>query len=290
MTARHRALIIEDDEATVEDLVEILRSVDCDCIAVSSFEEALQALQGSTFCFVLLDLQIKRARDAIRGHVEHGNALLRQIRQMYPQHTGRSFWLPVIVVSGFAQEVSAAVDVMKDGAGDVVHKPLKSREVSDAVRRALERSGRSSHDLCRPTPPDFVTDRTAEVLLAIPGERIRRRTRVTIGQKDLELTDGSLNILLHLVIAHREGKGVHKIDLGASADQGFKGISVLREALKGALPAGVNIISNDYRGTYKLTSNVVIGTCNSENLRAIGDRTISDLADKLGTFGGDSEV
>jgi DNA-binding response OmpR family regulator len=283
MTTRHRALIVEDDEATVEDLVEILRSVGCDHVAVPSFDEALEALRGSTFCFILLDLQIKRSPDAIRGHVEHGNALLREIRQMYPQHTGRAFWLPVIVVSGFANEVSAAVDVMKDGAGDVVHKPLKSREVSEAVRRALERSGRSTHDCCKPIPPDSATDPAADVLLAIPGDRIRRRTRVIVGQKDLELTTGSLKILLHLLVAHREGKGVHKIDLGAGADQGCKGISVLREALKAALPAGVNIIDNDYHGTYSLTPNVVIGDCNANKLHAIGDREISDLADRLAT-------
>ena len=283
MTTKHRALIVEDDEATVEDLVEILRSIGCDHVAVPSFEEALQALRRSTFCFILLDLQIKRSRDAIRGHVEHGNALLREIRLLYPQHTGRAFWLPVIVVSGFANEVSAAVDVMKDGAGDVVHKPLKSREVSEAVRRALERSGRSTHDRCESMSADSVTDPAADVLVAIPGDRIRRRTRVTVGQKNLELTDGSLRILLRLLVAHREGKGVHKIDLGANADQGFRGISVLREALKGVLPAGVDVIHNDYHGTYSLTRNVVVGACNADKLRAIGDRVISELADKLAT-------
>lgn len=281
MTSRHLALIVEDDEATAEDLVEILRSLGCDHVAVPSFDEAVQALRGSTFCFILLDLQIKRSPDAIKGHVEHGNALLRQIRQMHPEHTGRAFWLPVIVVSGFAREVSAAVDVMKDGAGDVVQKPLKSRDVSDAVRRALEMSGRLTHNLCGPNPPDSVTASTAGVLLAIPGDRVRRRTRVTVGQKDLELTDGSLKILLRLLVAHREGKGVHKIDLGANPDQGFRGISVLREALKVALPTGADIIDNDYHGTYTLTSDVVLVSCNIDNLRAIGDREISDLADRL---------
>ncbi|MEZ5318332.1 MAG: response regulator [Vicinamibacterales bacterium] len=273
MTTRHRALIVEDDEATVEDLVEILRSISCDYVAVPSFEEAIRALRESTFCFILLDLQIKRSPDAIRGHVEHGSALLREIRRMCPQHTGRAFWLPVIVVSGFANEVSAAVDVMKDGAGDVVHKPLKSREVSEGVRRALERSGRATHDRCGPAPPEVVVEASTDVQLAIPGDRIGRRTRVTVGQKAVELTDGSLKVLLRLMVAHREGRGVHKIDLGAKADQGFKGISVLREALKGALPSGVDIIDNDYRGTYTLAGNVAVGVCDTEKLRAIGDRT-----------------
>jgi DNA-binding response OmpR family regulator len=281
MANRHRALIVEDDEATVEDLVEVLRSLDFDHVAVASFEEATQVLRGSAFCVILLDLQIKRSPDSIKGHVEHGNALLRDIRQMYPEHTGRSFWLPVIVVSGFARELSAAVDVMKDGAGDIVHKPLKSREVSDAVRRALERSGRVTHQCCGPTPSEPAARSNTDVRLAIPGDRIGRRTRVTVGQKSLALTDGSLKILLHLIVAKREGKGVHKVDLGAKTDHGFKGISRLREALGPALPSEVDIIDNDYQGTYTLVSNVVIGECALDKLRAIGDREISDLADKL---------
>ena len=283
MTKRHRALVVEDDEATVEDLAEVLRSLECDHVAVPSFDGALQALRTSTFCVVLLDLQIKRASDAVKGHVEHGNALLREIRRLYPEHTGRAFWLPVIIVSGFARDVAAAVDVMKDGANDVVQKPLKSRHVSDAVRRALEKSGRVTHDQCGPAPPETPAGPSADVRLEIPGERIRRRTRVTVGRKELFLTDGCLKVLLHLIVAHREGKGVHKIALGARADQGFKGVSLLREALKGALPSGVDIIHNDYHGTYTLTENVVVGDCDTGKLRAIGDHVISRLADKLAT-------
>ena len=207
MTKRHRALVVEDDEATVEDLGEVLRSLECDHLAVASFDAAVEALRASTFCVVLLDLQIRRSADAIKGHVEHGNALLREIRRLCSEHTGRAFWLPVIIVSGFARDVSAAVDVMKDGASDVVQKPLKSREVSDAVRRALEKSGRLTHDQCGPTPPESVAGPSADVRLEIPGDRIGRRTRVTVGRKELGLTDGCLKVLLHLIVAHREERG-----------------------------------------------------------------------------------
>lgn len=281
MANRHRALIVEDDQPTIEDLVEILKSLDFDYEAVSSFEEATQALQGAQFCVILLDLQIKRSPGAIKGHVEHGNALLRDIRQMYHEHTGRSFRLPVIIVSGFASEYSAAVNVMKDGAVDIVQKPLKGREVSDAVRRALELSDRVTHERCGPEPPEPAARSNTHFCLAIPGDRIGRRTRVTVDQKPLKLTDGNLRILLHLVVAKHEGRGVHKVDLGASADHGFKGISRLREALAPALPPELDIIDNDHQGTYTLIKNVVIGECALEKLRAIGNREISDLADKL---------
>ena len=81
MAGRHQVLIVEDDQATADDLVEVLRSIGCDCLAVASRQEALQALRQTAYCLILLDLQIKDASDAIKGHVEHGKGLLREIRR-----------------------------------------------------------------------------------------------------------------------------------------------------------------------------------------------------------------
>ena len=74
---------------------------------------------------------------------------------------------------------------------------------------------------------------------------------------------------------------VHKRELGASDDRGFKGVSVLRAALAPALPAGVDIVGNDYHGYYFLTDRVVIGACDIDALMAIGDRDITELAQAL---------
>ena len=73
---------------------------------------------------------------------------------------------------------------------------------------------------------------------------------------------------------------MHKIDLGATADQGFKGISILRNELKPAL-GGVDIIKNHYHGNYSLVDNVTIGECAVDELFKIGDSTISGLAKQL---------
>src|SRR5216117_856030 len=123
MKTRHIALIVEDDKETAEDLVEILRSTECDSVIVDNHEDALSTLQSKSFCLILLDLQIKSASDSIKGHVEHGRALLRKIRQAHGDHNGIPFWLPVLIVSGFAREADEAVEVMKNGASDVIQKP-----------------------------------------------------------------------------------------------------------------------------------------------------------------------
>jgi len=203
------------------------------------------------------------------------------MRQLHSDHTGLGFWLPIIIVSGFAREVDAAVEVMKDGATDVIHKPFVDREVSDTIRRALARSGRATHDLCAAGPVAQGRDAGKGAVLAVPGDRVHRRTRVMVGSRSATLTDSSLKVLLRLMVAHEEKTVVHKRDLGASNDQGFKGISVLRDALKPALGEGVDLIRNDRHGNYHLADDVTISTCDAEKLAKIGDNGITQLGRDL---------
>lgn len=280
MKERHIALVIEDDKETAEDLVEILLSLDCDSVVVDNRADALAELQNKSFCLILLDLQIKSAADSIKGHVQHGRALLRNIREKHGEHTGAAFWLPVLVLSGFAREVNEAVEVMKDGASDVIQKPLDRQQVSERIRRALQATGRQVHEQCHEPPPAQLLNLKEGIVIAIPGDRIGRRTLVTVASKPVQLTDNSLKVLLRLMVARQKGALVHKRDLGAAEDQGFKGISILRNELKGVL-GNVDIIKNHYHGNYSLESNVIIGECAVDKLLQIGDITISAFAKLL---------
>jgi DNA-binding response OmpR family regulator len=277
----HLALIVEDDSATAEDLAEILRSMSCDSRIASNKHDAVALLRNNAFCIILLDLEIKSEPDSIKGHIAHGSSLLREIRQEHTDHPGLWYRLPILIVSGFAREVDAAVQIMQDGADGVIQKPFKTREVSEAIRRALKRSGRATHDLCgeKPTPP--AADANTSVVLTISGDRVRRRTRVMVGSRPIMLTNGSLWLLLQLMVAHEQQRAVHKRELGARDHQGFKGVSVLREAIRPALGEGVDIIGNDYNGNYCLTDAVTVGDCNTDKLASIGDARISELARTL---------
>lgn len=280
MSARHRALVVEDDPETAQDLMEILRSVEFEGVIVDNRDSAVAALQAEPFCLVLLDLQIRSAADSIKGHVEHGKALLRQIRERHGEHTGAGWWLPVVVVSGYARETNEAVDVMKDGASDVIQKPLQSRDISERIRKAVHASGRRKHTQCHHPPPPRGLAASDGILVAIPGDRVGRRTRVMIAAKPVDLTDASLKVLLHLMVASRKGGPVNKVALGATAEQGFKGVSNLRNDLKPILGT-TNIIKNHYHGDYSFTDNVRVGECAVDKLLQIGDQTISDLAQEL---------
>lgn len=280
MKEGHIALVVEDDPETAEDLVQILESIDCASAVVDNAEDAETKLQGTSFCLVLLDLQIKSKPDSIKGHVEHGKGLLRTIRAVYGDYNGTAFTLPVLIVSGFARERDAAVDVMKSGASDIIQKPLVSGQVSERVRQALQGSGRFNHDACGALPRQRRVSPDAEIVLAIPGDRVRRRTRVTVAGNPADLTDASLEVLLHLMVARQKGGMANKVDMGANADQGFKKISNLCTELRPAL-GDVKIVENRYHGDYCLIDRVRIGECAFDKLRQIENKAMSALVELL---------
>lgn len=282
MPAKHRVLIVEDDRPTAEDLGAIVKSLGCRFRTTTNKRDALAALRAGPCCLILLDLEIKLSPDAIKGHREYGISLLREMRQMHLDHTGVCYWLPIVIISGFAREADAAVEVMRAGASDVIQKPSDSRNISERLRQALERSGRASHNHCMVGPSSHMPSADGKVVIAIPGDRIRRRTRVTVGSRPLMLTDSSLKVLLHLMVARKRNARVHKRELGAKSDPGFKGISVLRDALRPSLGEGVDIIGGDYHGNYYLEDGVTIGNCDYKKLAEIDDQKITELARVLG--------
>jgi hypothetical protein len=117
-------------------------------------------------------------------------------------------------------------------------------------------------------------------ILSSQTSRFIRRPCLTVASRNVNLTDASLKLLLHLIVARKNRKPVHKIDLGAKTEQGFKGISNLRNELRPLL-GGLDIIDNDYQGHYQLKENVTLGECACERLLEIGDQTISRLAKEL---------
>jgi CheY-like chemotaxis protein len=279
MKSGHCALIVEDDAETALDLQQILNSLDCHSIPVTNVEDAIRELETRSFCLVLLDLEIKSEPDAIKGHVENGKALLRKIRHMHSEHNGLRFWLPVLVISGFARERDEALELMKDGATDVIQKP-DNHAISQAIRKAFAESRRETHDLCENHPVVPRDNFKEKVIIAISGERAKRRTTIRLGSQTVTLTDGSLCVLLHLVLGHLQNQQVHKTDLGANPEQGFKGISILRGELKQIL-GDTDIIENHYHGFYGFLPSVTIGEIAFEKLLEQDDGKISSLAEKI---------
>lgn len=278
MSGCHRVLVVEDEKSTADDLCDIVRTLDCDPVVFDNAEEARAELDRAAICFAVLDLQVKVSPDSIRGNVAAGLGLVREVRSRYPDHLGTCYRVPIIVVSGHAKEAEPAVQVMKDGADDVLQKPLEVVAVTARLRQALVRSGRTTHAECAPSKG---RPGAPQLVISIPGDREKRRTRVDIGSRSVSLTNANLWVLLHLIVARLKGSKVHKVDLGARDDQGFKGISVLRDALVPALGQGVDIVVNEHGGEYWLREDVTVGACAIDALLEIGDHRITELAQQL---------
>jgi DNA-binding response OmpR family regulator len=280
MTDVHRVLIVEDDPVTAEDIAEITRSLDCDPTLTDNSADAVTLMRNQSFCIVLLDLAIKKNAKSLKGHSAHGNALLREIRTRHGANRGTSFWIPILIISGHANDVDSAVEMMKEGADDVIRKPVRPEEVTTRIQNALDKSGRNSHGDCTKRIAQ-ITQNSDAILIAIIGDVEKRRTLTSVSGRTVWLTDGSLRVLLRLAVAHEEGKSVHKTELGARLDRGFREISRLREELRQAPEIGERIITNDYHGDYSISPDVVFTHCNAQKVSGVGDAAITSLAKAL---------
>ncbi len=159
MIGPHCALIIEDHVATAKDLAAILESMDCKAFIASTRDAALEFLDSHRPCIVLLDLSIPIGVHHLKGRPNVGIALLQELRKRFGSPRMQTIWLPIIVVSGHANEVEQAVDLMKLEADDVIEKPYTEPNVVRKVWEALVKSGRETHVACArapsPQPPGF---------------------------------------------------------------------------------------------------------------------------------------
>jgi len=120
-------VLIADDDPDIRTLVQFsLRKAGFEVLAVENGQEALERLSDKIDA-VILDLQMP---------VMDGMECLRHVRNRYPDLK------PIILTA--SDDVSNAVDSMKQGAFDYVIKPFKTRDLVALVQKAY-----ASHDQAR---------------------------------------------------------------------------------------------------------------------------------------------
>jgi len=116
-------ILVVDDERELRDLIAgFLRDEGYEVDGFEDGEAALAALRGTAYDVVLTDLRMPKL---------DGVELLREALAIYPD-------LLVIVMTGFAT-IESAVEAMRLGAYDYLAKPVRIAELSQVVRRALEK-------------------------------------------------------------------------------------------------------------------------------------------------------
>lgn len=296
MGGRHTVLLVEDEPQMASELGELLESLGHAHIHAATKEEAERLVEQGEFCYVLLDLQIKANADSIKAHVEAGQSLLELIRERYPRRNDDGkYRLQILVMSGHAKEHYYVVKALQDGADDFITKPVGESKppFKDKIQDALRRSGRDKHDRCAAIMREAraiggaATSAGPAVVaarLTITGRQEGKRIEICVGDKAVLLTNASFLMLMHLVAGRlRSEQGwVHKNDLGAKTEQGWKGISRLKEELAPHLPAKTEVTENDKSGSYKLHANIEIVSIDTARLASIGDARIEKLAAEIG--------
>ena len=121
--AKANVLVVDDEDGIRAFLTDALTEAGHRVAQAPDGEAALTLLAASSFDVVLTDLKMPRV---------DGSALLRQIRQDYPE-------TEVIVLTAHGS-IASAVDAMRNGAFDYLQKPVSSPDRAAPHRRTRGRT------------------------------------------------------------------------------------------------------------------------------------------------------
>ena len=282
---RHVALLVEDDPDIAADIGELLESIGHAYVHATNKEDAERLIEAGEFCYALLDLSIKATASAILPRTEAGERVRELLRERYPhRNEAGDHYLPILMVSAHS-EPRHIIKAFHSRADDFITKPISENEppFKDKIEVALRKAGREKHEHCgelmRRARAHVDVPAAGGAVLAITGVQQGKRFEVQVGTTLLTLTQRSLEILLRLVLGRLESSEgwVHRDELGARSDQGWKGISRLRDEV-GRTDVE---IESDKSGQYRLSANVAIGVVDTERLEALREAAISKIASKI---------
>src|ERR1700731_1102641 len=113
-------LVVEDDAALREALVDTLRAADLSALSAPDAPSALELLQSDEIALVISDVQMPGP---------NGYELLSSIKRLHP-------YLPVVLMTAYGT-VAQAVAAMREGATDYIVKPFDAQALIDMARRQL---------------------------------------------------------------------------------------------------------------------------------------------------------
>ena len=123
MTKREpRILVVDDDKALVDDLVEFLTKLGYEAFPAYDGREGLTKFEQKDFQVVITDLKMPEM---------DGMKLLEEMRKLDSD-------VNVIVLTGYGS-IESAVQAVKGGAYDYITKPIKFDEIELVVNRAMEK-------------------------------------------------------------------------------------------------------------------------------------------------------
>ncbi len=123
MSRRDRVLLADDDALSRDFLREALEALGCTVHAVVDGREAIEAMQVESYDFVVTDLRMPR---------EDGMAVLTASRELDAER-------PVVLVTAHGA-MHVAVEAMREGAADVLEKPVALEALEVLLERVRQRT------------------------------------------------------------------------------------------------------------------------------------------------------
>ena len=119
--AKHKVLLVEDDNSLRSSLGMFLEKNHCEVTEVTSAEEGVSFLERGIYDLVVTDLKL---------HGKDGIWLLKHIRKEFPETR-------VVLMSGYG-DIETAVQALKEGASDFIVKPFTPPSFIERCNAALE--------------------------------------------------------------------------------------------------------------------------------------------------------
>ncbi|WP_422016970.1 response regulator [Roseateles sp.] len=174
-TSAHHILVVDDDPAMRELMVEYLQENDLRVSTAASGAEMMRILQDQVIDLVLLDLRLSG---------EDGMQLARELRATSE--------IPVIIVTGKRDEADRVMG-LEIAADDYMTKPFSNRELLARIRAVLRR-----YQAARDTAaPSRESKRRAYRFAGWELNLLARRLTAPEGHR-VELSNGEFNLLLAL--------------------------------------------------------------------------------------------
>ena len=158
-----RVLLVDDDEALTEMLLDFLQPERMDVTTCASGEQGLDTLRGSNFDLVVLDIMLPGI---------DGLEVLKSLRQFSN--------IPVIMLTARGDDIDRIIG-LEFGADDYLAKPFNPRELLARIKAILRRAPVSNAPDKRLTVGAIQLD--------------PQRRQVTVGDRSLELTGTEFEIL-----------------------------------------------------------------------------------------------
>jgi two-component system response regulator FlrC len=118
--ANESILVVEDDDALREALVDTLRAAQLPALCAHDAASALQVLQSEEIALLISDVQMPG---------ENGYQLLSSVKKLRPD-------LPVVLMTAYGT-IAQAVAAMREGATDYIVKPFDAQVLIEMARRQL---------------------------------------------------------------------------------------------------------------------------------------------------------